>query len=265
MAETTTSTAAKRTRCICHWNWWALVGPAVVLLLWQAAHSFQAVDPSLLPSPRETFAAFLRQFSTGAVIPDLTATVLRMFIGYLLAAVVGIGLGLLMGCSRAVYESTVAVTDFFRSIPVTSLYPVFVLTLGVSHVSKIGMVFFASVLVVALHSAYGVHRANKTRRQMAQLYGATRWQIFRLVVFPETLPQTMIGLRIGLSYALIVAVVCEMFMGSERGLGQRIIETYTTYAIPEMYAMILITGVLGYCLNRGFVRLERKVVGWAAN
>jgi NitT/TauT family transport system permease protein len=75
----------------------------------------------------------------------------------------------------------------------------------------------------------------------------------------------MIGLRIGLSYALIVAVVCEMFMGSERGLGQRIIETYTTYAIPEMYAMILITGVLGYCLNRGFVRLERKVVGWAAN
>ncbi len=265
MSNPMTSTCTKRKCCICNWNWWALVGPTVVLILWQAAHSLQAVDPSLLPSPRGTLKAFVWQFSTGAVLPDLVATVLRMGIGYLLASVVGISLGLLMGSSRAVYESTVTITDFFRSIPVTSLYPVFVLTLGVSDVSKTGMVFFASVLVVALHSAYGVHRANRTRRQMAQLYGATRWQVFRLVVFPETLPQTMIGLRIGLSYALIVAVVCEMFMGSERGLGQRIIETYTTYAIPDMYAMILITGVLGYCLNRGFVRLERKVVGWAAN
>jgi NitT/TauT family transport system permease protein len=160
MADSGTSTTTKRKCRVCHWNLWALVGPVVVLILWQAAHSFQAVDPSLLPSPRATLASFVRQFSTGAVLPDLTATVLRMLIGYLLASVVGISLGLLMGSSRAVYESTVTVTDFFRSIPVTSLYPVFVLTLGVSHVSKIGMVFFASVLVVALHSAYGVHRAK---------------------------------------------------------------------------------------------------------
>ena len=259
------ATSAKILGRIYRWNWWALVGPVVLLILWQTAHSFGALDPSLLPSPWVTLTSFVRQFSTAAVIPDLAATVMRTMVGYLFACVVGIGIGLLMGSSRAIYESTVTVTDFFRSIPVTSLYPVFVLTLGVSNLSKTGMVFFASVLVVALHCAYGVHRANRTRRQMAQLYGATRWQIFRLVVFPETLPQTMIGLRIALSYALIVAVVCEMFMGSDRGLGQRIIETYTTYAIPDMYAMILITGVLGYCLNRGFMRLERKVVGWAAN
>lgn len=120
----------------------------------------------------ETLSAFVRQFSSGAVLPDLTATVLRTGIGYLLASVFEIALGLLMGSSRAVYESTISVMDFFRSsIPVTSLYPVFVLTLGVSDLSKIGMVFFASVLVVALHSAYGVHRANRTRRQMAQLMG----------------------------------------------------------------------------------------------
>lgn len=244
---------------------WVLVGPAVVLVAWQAAHSLGVFDPTLLPGPSTTLVAFVRQFTSGAIFPDLLATILRTAAGYFLASLIGIAVGLLMGASRPVYESTVTVVDFFRSIPVTSLYPVFVLTLGVSHTSKIGMVFFASLFIVALHSAYGVHRANPIRRQMAQLYGASRWQIFRLVVFPEALPQTMIGLRIALSYSLIVAVVCEMFMGSERGLGQRIIETYTTYAIPDMYAIILVTGILGFGLNRAFEGMEGRVVGWAAN
>ena len=244
---------------------WFLVGPVVILAAWLAAHAVGAFDPSLLPSPWATLVAFVRQFTTGAIFPHLTATILRTAAGYILASLVGIGAGLLMGASRPVYESTVTVVDFFRSIPVTSLYPVFVLTLGVSHTSKIGMVFFASLFIVALHSAYGVQLANRTRRQMAQLYGASRWQIFRLVVFPEALPQTMVGLRIALSYSLIVAVVVEMFMGSERGLGQRIIETYTTYAILDMYAVILVTGVLGFGLNRAFEAMEGRIVGWAAN
>ncbi len=244
---------------------WFLVGPAVVIVVWQAAHTLGVFDPSLLPAPWTTLVAFIHQFSSGAIFPHLLATILRTAAGYALASLVGIAAGLLMGASRPVYESTVAVVDFFRSIPVTSLYPVFVLTLGVSHTSKIGMVFFASLFIVALQSAYGVQLANRTRRQMAQLYGASRWQVFRLVVFPEALPQTMIGLRIALSYSLIVAVVSEMFMGSESGLGQRIIETYTTYAIPDMYAVILITGVLGFGLNRAFEGIEGRVVGWAAN
>lgn len=244
---------------------WFLLGPLVVIAVWQVANAFKVFDPSLLPGPWATFVAFVGQFSSGAIFPDLLATILRTAAGYLLASIVGISAGLLMGVSRPVYESTVTVIDFFRSIPVTSLYPVFVLTLGVSHTSKIGMVFFASLFIVAIHSAYGVQLANKTRRQMAKLYGASRWQIFRLVVFPEALPQTMIGLRIALSYSLIVAVVVEMFMGSEKGLGQRIIETYTTYAITDMYAIILVTGVLGYALNRAFEAMERRVVGWAAN
>ncbi len=246
-------------------SFWFLVGPAVVVFIWQVVHSLAVFDPSLLPAPWTTLAAFVDQFSSGAIFPHLFSTILRTAAGYALASVVGIAAGLLMGASRPVYESTVTVVDFFRSIPVTSLYPVFVLTLGVSHISKIGMVFFASLFIVALQSAYGVHLANQTRRKMAQLYGASRWQVFRLVVFPEALPQTMIGLRIALSYSLIVAVVCEMFMGSETGLGQRIIETYTTYAIPDMYAIILITGILGFGLNRAFEAIEERVIGWAAN
>ena len=195
---------------------------------------------------------------------DLGATLIRMFAGYAMAAVVGVTAGLLMGASLRIYDASVTVVDFFRSIPVTSLYPVFVLILGVADASKVGMVFFSSAFIVALQSAYGVSRANRVRREMARLYGASRTQRFRWVIAPEALPQIMIGLRVALSYALIVEIVCEMFMGSKTGLGQRLTDAFTIYAIPEMYALILVCGLMGFILNRLFGLVEGRVVPWAA-
>jgi NitT/TauT family transport system permease protein len=185
-----------------------------------------------------------------------------MLSGYVLAATVGIAVGMLVGLIKPFYDATVGIVDFFRSIPVTSLYPVFVLSLGIGHSSKIAMVFWASFFVIALNSAYGVLQSPKLRAQMANLYGAKGTQIFRWIVFYDALPQTMIGLRIALSYALIVEMLCEMFMGSELGIGQRLTEAWTTYAIDNLYALIMLAGLFGFLLNRVFVYIERRAVPW---
>lgn len=241
----------------------AFVGPVALLIVWQVAHSSRLLDPTLLPSPASALGQMIRLVFGGSVLGDLWMTFLRTAGGFALAAIVGIALGLAMGAYRPVYYSAVTVVDFFRSVPVTALYPLFVLLLGISHASKIGMVFTACVFVIALNSAYGVLRSNPIRLQMASLYGASRLQMFRWVVFHDALPHTMVGLRVAISYALIVEVLCEMFMGSQLGLGQRIMEAYTTYAIDQMYALILITGLCGFGLNRLFVVLEKLVVPWS--
>lgn len=233
-----------------------------MIVLWQCAHSLRLLEPSLLPGPIPTAQTFLRLLFTGSVLPDLGQTVVRMFLGYLLAAFAGILCGLLMGLVRPIYESFSGVVDFFRSIPVTTLYPVFVLSFGIGHASKIAMVFWASFFVIALNSAYGVVQSRKLRSQMAYLFGASRFQVFRWITFYDALPQTLIGLRVALSYSLIVEILCEMFMGSKYGLGQRVTEAYTTYAIPELYAIIVISGLFGYALNRIFVVFERHLVPW---
>ena len=237
-------------------------GPISILLAWQIAHSSGAFDSSLLPGPAKTFVTLWKLVRGGDIWPHFWATLWRMSAGFGLATVFGVLFGLLLGVFKPLHEMFMPAVDFFRSTPVTTLYPVFVLLFGVKHLSKIAMVFWACFFVIILNSAYGVIRAGRLRSQMARLYGASRFQVFRWVTVFDALPQTMIGLRVAISYALIVEILCEMFMGSQYGLGQRVTEAFTTYAIDSLYAMILITGVFGYLLNRLFIFLERRVVPW---
>ena len=187
---------------------------------------------------------------------------MRMMAGYSLAVVLGVIVGLIIGLIKPLYESCEGIIDFFRSIPVTTLYPVFVLIFGINHSSKIAMVFWSAFFVIILNTAYGVIQSNKVRRKMAKLYGASKFQIFKWITFFDALPQTLIGMRTAISFALIVEILCEMFMGSQFGIGQRITESFTTYAIPELYALILLAGSLGFCFNRIFVYFEKKLVPW---
>ncbi|MDR3261414.1 MAG: ABC transporter permease subunit [Tannerella sp.] len=113
-----------------------------------------------------------------------------------------------------------------------------------------------------LNTAYGVIQSNKIRREVVKLYGASKFQIFKWITFYDALPQTLIGLRVAISFALIVEVLCEMFMGSEHGIGQRVTEAWTTYKISELYALILLAGTLGFFFNRIFVYFENKLVPW---
>jgi NitT/TauT family transport system permease protein len=98
---------------------------------------------------------------------------------------------------------------------------------------------------------------------MAHLYGCSGFKLIRWVTFYEALPQTLIGLRVAVSLALIVTVLGEMFMGCEKGLGQRLTDAYTTFSVDRMYAIVILTGFLGFLFNRLFVSLEKKLVPWA--
>ena len=187
-----------------------------------------------------------------------------MFAGYTLALAVGIPAGVTIGTVRRVQIAVAPVLEFFRALPVTTLYPLFVLLFGIGHLSKVAMVFAASVWVIMLNAAYGVSNSPPDRRQMAKLFGGTGWQVFWCVTTPNALPQIFIGMRVAMSYSLIVAIVCEMFMGSQYGLGQRVFEAYNRYASADLYALVLITGTVGILLNAALASLEKHVLYWKA-
>ena len=241
---------------------WA-IGPIALLVLWNWIADAAIFSPTLLPRPLEAFGKLFSLIVSGDILPDLYQTLWRTFVGYAAACLIGTFFGIFIGSFRPVYQSLEFLVDFFRSLPVTTLYPLFVLFFGIGSASKIAMVFAASVFVVLLNAAYGVIRSAPTRRAMARLYGASGLRVFFSITLPEALPQALIGMRIALSYSLIVAIVTEMFMGAQTGLGQRVFEAYSTYATAELYAIVLITGMVGYALNQLFVFFERGSVGWA--
>ena len=139
-----------------HQKFLALVGPLVVISLWHIASAIDVFEPTLISSPAKTLRTLWGLFSSGDIFPHILATFSRMMIGYALASIMGIGIGLFLGIAKPVYYAFSGVIDFFRSTPVTTLYPVFVLLFGIKHISKIAMVFWACFFVIALSAAYGV-------------------------------------------------------------------------------------------------------------
>jgi ABC-type nitrate/sulfonate/bicarbonate transport system permease component len=238
------------------------VGLFTITIIWFFIYQIGVFNQTLFPSPINTFIKLFSLLVTPNIYLDIGWSLIRMGLGYLGAALTGILLGLIIGKFTFLFKSSEIIIDFFRSIPVTTLYPVFVLMFGIDHFSKIAMVFWSSFFVILLNTSYGVVQSNKTRYLMSDLFGAKKIQIFRWVVFYDALPQTLIGLRVALSFSIIVEILCEMFMGSEFGIGQKITEAFTTYNITELYALILLSGFIGYALNRLFVIMEKKLVPW---
>ena len=239
-----------------------LLGPLLLLASWFLASSLGLVAPLLLPAPQvvlKTLASLLR---SGSLFRDIGASLWRWGMGYATGCLVGVPLGLLVGSSLRLYRSPLPLLDFFRSLPVTALFPLFLLLFGIGEEAKIAMAFASTVFVVALNSAYGVLQAQRARIKAARVFGASRWQIFRWVIFFEALPQTLVGMRTTLSLSLIVVIVSEMFIGTKWGLGQRIYDAYTVNLTEELYAVLLVTGLLGYLSNRLFMAIETRLVFW---
>ena len=240
----------------------AFIGPLALLLVWYLISTFQWVNPFFLPSPWNVFLELKGLLFSQGVYPHLGSTLYRMFSGYLLAILLGIPLGIMVGYWEKAYNSLEFLIEFFRGFPATSLFPLFMLAFGIGDAAKIAIVIFSCSLVITINTLYGVRNSSKTRQMVAETMKASKTYIFTRVILPDALPYITAGLRTALSLTLIIVVILEMFIGTDKGLGHLIYNAHMTYQIPQMYATIVITGLIGYGMNKGFIKLEEEVIHW---
>lgn len=221
-----------------------------------------AVHPLVLPSPLTVASAFVREIMSGSLLVDALFSLRRLGIGYFIGVSLGVPAGVVVGASTRLKVATDFPVDFLRSLPVTSLLPMFLFLWGVGEGGRIAVVIYAVGLLVFFNTVVGVQSVSLHRKRVAALLGASRAQMFVTVLVPEALPQIVVGLRLGISAAFVYTIVTEMFFGSVRGLGYRIFEANLNYDSPLMYAAIFLTGILGYALNHAIVRLEERFVHW---
>jgi NitT/TauT family transport system permease protein len=239
------------------------VGPAILIGAWWVLFATEAVDPNLLPSPFATLAETWTNLVNGSLLHDAWRTLERVLIAFAIAAVLGVPIGIALGANATVYRCVEFLIDFFRSTPATAMFPLFLLIFGLGDFSKIAVAAFAAWLLIVFNTAYGVMNARPTRLLAARSMGASPLRSFRDVIFYETLPQTLVGLRAAISLGLVVIVVAEMFIGAVDGMGKRIIDAQISYELTDMYGSILVAGALGYLLNLFFIAFERQVVHWS--
>ncbi len=239
------------------------LGPIALFIIWDLVVRAGLIKAILLPPPGATIVALVSGLWGGPLLTDFLVTVWRTLQAFLIAAVVGVPLGVLLGSNEKAYRSVEFLIDFFRSTPSSALIPLFLLIFGVSDINKIAIAAFGALLIVIFNSAYGVINARKQRVMAARVMGASRWQIFKDVLIWESLQPSFVGLRSAVSMALVIVIVAEMFIGSDNGLGHRIIDAQQVLNVRSMYAAILAAGAMGYLLNILFLIAERRIVHWS--
>ena len=240
-------------------------GSGVILILlllcfWQFS-ALYIMDTPTWPPVTRIFGAWYQNIIDGTLVVHLLATLWRQMLGYWLAVVLGIGLGLAVGYYRFAYNLLEPLIEVFRPIPGPAYLPVLVLFVGIGNEMKVVLVLIASLFPILLNTYGGVRSIDPVQFDTARTLGLTTLQTLREVVLPAASPQILTGMRISLAISLILAILSEMIVSND-GLGYFTLLAERTFKVPDMYADIFTLAMFGYALNRLFLLGETKIIRW---
>lgn len=219
-----------------------------VLLWWVFTHSAQGNTMVTAFAPENVPGALKDLFSRGVMLSDIGVSLWRLLAGLLIAIVIGIPLGLLIGFSRTASGFSAPLVQFFRMVSPLSWAPIAVALFGVGSSPVIFLVAMAAVWPIALNTISGVHALDQQHVQVAQTLGATRSEILKTVVMPSIQPYVLSGIRLALGIAWVIIVPAEM-LGVSSGLGYEILNARDRLAYDEMLAVIVVIVLLGMVLD----------------
>jgi len=234
---------------------------AGVALGWEMACRLGWINSNFLPPITQVIESLLGLLLSLELINHGLITLQRILAGYLLGAAVGYLLGFLCGYLPRVYETLELTLEYLRPMPSVALIPIGILFLGIGDALNMVIVAWACSWPVFVNTMEGVKNTDHVLINTGLTFGYKRWGVIREIVMPASLPFVFSGLRVSLGIAVAVAVITEM-VASGTGLGSFILQASLSYLIAELYAGIVFIGLLGYSLNRLFLLVERKALGW---
>jgi ABC-type nitrate/sulfonate/bicarbonate transport system permease component len=222
----------------------ALVLPLSLLGLWQYAAASGALSPAYFPAPSLVLEALYGSIVSGSVWAPFAATILRMMQGWLMACLVGICLGGLIGSSQTCRDYINPTLEFLRPFPASAVIPAAILIFGLSNTMAVSVIAFGSLWPVLLGTVHGFSAIEPKLREVGLAIELTPLDYFRKVALPAALPDIFTGMRISLAIALILTVVVEM-QAAQPGLGQNILLAQRLFRTPELYAGIVVLALIG--------------------
>lgn len=242
---------------------WVLGTTATVifLILWEVAVRSGGINPLFTSSPSRIAAAAVEMFADGSIWGHLQVSGLEFLIGYSLAVLIGVPLGILMGW----YSRLNAVLDPFVSAlyatPRIALLPLVMIWFGIGLASKVAIVFLGAIFPILVNTITGVRTIDANFVKVARSFGSNDRQMFLTVALPSSIPMLLTGLRLGLGHALIGIVVGEMY-GATQGLGYLIAIAGARFQTDKVMVGIIIIAGAGVALT-GLLRLiERRFERW---
>lgn len=234
---------------------------AAFVWIWQLVADYRLVNPVFLPGPDRAWTALVRGFTTGDLDVKLFATVERMFWGWLVASLAGVALGAAIGTSPRLRAYLSPMLEFLRPLPASATIPVAIALLGLSDGMVLAVIAFGALWPVLLATIHGFSAVEPRLYEVGRALGLSRVAVIGKIALPSASPDILAGMRLGLTVALILSVVCEMIAGRD-GLGNWILLAARSFRAPDLYAGVILLGLLGYATSVAIGLLEARLLVW---
>lgn len=222
---------------------------ALLVLWWLGIRLFGSTDGLAVRfSPEATLASLLELLGRAELYEHVLVSLKRILVGLLLALLIGVPLGLMIGSYRHLEAATTPAFQFLRMISPLSWMPVVVMLMGVGDQPIYFLLSFAAIWPILLNTVAGVRQLDPRWLQLSRSLSATRRETLRKVILPGVLGHVLTGVRLSIGILWIVLVPCEM-LGVSAGLGYFILDTRDRLAYSELMAMVLLIGMLGFMLD----------------
>jgi NitT/TauT family transport system permease protein len=242
-------------------GWPIVASLAVFLLAWQAIVFVGRYPPFILPGPLTVAQRFVRAWSDGTMWPHFSTTLVEVLLGFAIGATLALVIGVLLARSRLAERLLSPYLVAAQATPVLALAPLIALWFGTGLPSKLVITTLIVFFPVAVATMVGLRSVDPRLIEMARAFRATNAQVVRRVEIPAALPAILGGMRVGVTLAVIGAIIAE-WAGGERGLGVLInVARGSLFDIPLMFATLATLALLGVTLYLVMVHIERRLVG----
>lgn len=237
------------------------ISPIALLVIWELLVATGILDRRFFPAPSEVFVRLVELLRDGTLVTATVVTLRRMVIGFLLATVPGVLIGLLMGISRTTRIILSPLISSLYPVPKIALVPMVVILLGIGETSKYAIVVISVFFLVVINTMSGVMNVEERYFDIARNNGARRWDLVWSVALPAALPSILTGINLGLGFALTVIVGTELLL-PQGGIGALIWQSYQLYDIATIFAGLIVVAVIGWAFNTFMLEIERQLIPW---
>jgi ABC-type nitrate/sulfonate/bicarbonate transport system permease component len=239
-------------------GWLVFVG---LVLTWELAAHLHAPLRFYIPPMHQIMASLVQVMASGEIARHIVMTLIRFLTGYLIAAVIAVSLGIILGYFPFGHSLLETLIEFLRPMPSVAIIPVAILLLGIGDGMIVAVTVYASLWPILINTIDGVKQIDPVLVQTGRVFGLSPWRLLRSIILPAASPYIVTGLRISLAIALILVTTAEMIAGW-RGLGFYILDEERSLRNSHMYAGIIVVSLLGYFLNRLFLLMEARMMRW---
>lgn len=238
-----------------------LISPIGVLILWEMIARLELIPAWFLPVPSKVILVLWGMILSGEVLMHTSISLLRAFTGYSIAALLGVGLGLLIAWSKIIENVFDPLIELIRPLSTFALIPIFFLWFGIGNTSKIMIIFKACFFPIVLNTISGIKGVDSKLIQAARSLGADEKQLWIRVLIPSSLPMIITGMRISTAISIMALVGVEM-LASDSGIGFLVIDAQRTFDTERVFAGIIVLSVLGFSLDRVARIIQNRVLSW---